>query len=76
MIRHPLAILGVLTLINLFNYIDRCVLAAVQPKIKIDLALSDAQLGLLTSAFIWVYMLTSPAAAYRRARCEQYRGPG
>jgi len=60
MIRDPRVALVILTLMNLFNYIDRCVLSAVQPKIKADLGLSDGELGLLTSAFIWVYMLTSP----------------
>ncbi len=60
MLRSPAAALLVLTLINLFNYIDRFVFSAVKPRIKDELLLSDWEMGLLTSSFIWVYMLTSP----------------
>ncbi len=49
----------VLLIINILNYADRFVLAAVLPKIKIDLALNNTQLGLLSSAFLLVYALTT-----------------
>ena len=52
--------LAVMTLLNFVNYIDRFVLPAVGPKIKDELGLSDAQLGLLGSAFLVSYLLTSP----------------
>jgi MFS family permease len=52
--------LGVLTFINLFNYLDRWVLPAVLESIKRDLRLSDTQLGWLATGFIIVYVLTSP----------------
>jgi len=53
--------LGVLTLINLFNYLDRYVPAAlVEDLRRSDLHVSDTQSGLLMSGFIVVYMLTSP----------------
>ena len=52
--------LAVMTLLNFVNYIDRYVLPAVGPKIKDELGLSDAQLGLLGSAFLFSYLLTSP----------------
>jgi MFS family permease len=52
--------LGVLTFINLFNYLDRWVLPAVLESIKRDLRLSDTQLGWLATGFIIVYILTSP----------------
>ncbi len=46
---------------NLLNYVDRFVLAAVVESLKRSaLALSDTQIGLLGTAFIAVYMLTSP----------------
>jgi MFS transporter, Spinster family, sphingosine-1-phosphate transporter len=63
--------LGILTLINLFNYLDRWVVAAVVESIKRDLHLSDTQLGLVGTGFIIVYTLTSPlfgAFGDRRAR--------
>jgi MFS family permease len=52
--------LAVLTFINLFNYIDRWVVATLLEAIKHDLHLSDTQLGMIGSGFIVVYALTSP----------------
>src|SRR3954452_20881666 len=54
--------LFVLTLVNLFNYLDRFVVSAVVESLKKDpdLHLSDVQLGALATGFILVYMLTSP----------------
>jgi MFS family permease len=53
--------LGVLTLINLFNYLDRYVPAALVESLRrSELHVSDTQSGLLMSGFIVVYMLTSP----------------
>jgi MFS family permease len=57
-----------LILINLFNYIDRQVLAAVEPDIRRDLLLSNdahdpnakAKMGLLSTAFLITYMTLSP----------------
>ncbi|HEX6967054.1 MAG TPA: MFS transporter [Gemmatimonadaceae bacterium] len=53
--------LAVLTLINLLNYLDRYVVAAVAEALKRSpLNPSDAQIGLLQSGFIIVYMLAAP----------------
>lgn len=52
--------LVLLTLINLFNYIDRWVVAAIIEPIKQSLGLSDTQLGIIGTGFIFVYALTSP----------------
>jgi MFS transporter, Spinster family, sphingosine-1-phosphate transporter len=52
--------LGLLLAVNLLNYIDRQVLFAVFPLIKIDLRLSDTALGFLGSAFMLSYMLFAP----------------
>jgi MFS family permease len=54
-------VLGVVTLLNFVNYIDRYILAAVLPRIKTDLDLNDFQLGLLANAFLVAYFITSPA---------------
>jgi predicted MFS family arabinose efflux permease len=51
----------ILTLINLFNYLDRWIVAALAESIKhSELHLSDAQLGLLMTGFLGVYMLAAP----------------
>src|SRR3954451_10370786 len=52
--------LAILTLINLFNYLDRWGVASVVESIKKSLHLSDTELGLVGAGFIVVYTLTSP----------------
>jgi MFS family permease len=48
-------------LINLFNYVDRYIIAAISESLRhSSLHLSDFQYGLLGSGFIVVYMLTAP----------------
>jgi MFS transporter, Spinster family, sphingosine-1-phosphate transporter len=50
----------VLTGINLFNYLDRYVVAPIVPDLKGAMALSDTQLGWLVPAFMIVYMIAAP----------------
>jgi MFS transporter, Spinster family, sphingosine-1-phosphate transporter len=52
--------LFVVTLLNFVNYIDRFILAAVLPRVKSELVLTDFQLGLLANAFLVAYFVTSP----------------
>ncbi len=64
--------LAILSLVNLFNYLDRYVVAALFESLKrSELALSDRELGLLISAFLVIYTLSAPlfgALGDRRAR--------
>ncbi len=67
--------LGLLLSINLFNYLDRQVLSAVLPKIKLDAAMMDpadpliqTKLGLLTSAFMVAYMIFAPVFGWLDGR--------
>jgi MFS transporter, Spinster family, sphingosine-1-phosphate transporter len=53
--------LAVLTLINLFNYLDRWIVAALAESMKhSELHLSDTQLGSLMTGFLIVYMVAAP----------------
>src|SRR5215510_4965748 len=52
--------LAIVTLLNFLNYIDRWVLAAVAPRVKAELNLTDLELGLLANAFLVAYFITSP----------------
>jgi MFS family permease len=52
--------LGIVTLLNLLNYLDRYILAAVLPRIQSELHLSNSQAGLLATAFLVAYFVTSP----------------
>ena len=57
----PRVALGLLTLINLINYLDRYVVAALVESLRRSpLALSDAQAGTLMTGFIIVYTVASP----------------
>src|SRR2546428_14148779 len=62
--RAPGVILGVLTTVNALNYLDRYVAAATLPLILADLAISDAQGGLLQSLFIVAYSLACVPAGW------------
>jgi len=54
--------LAILTLINLFNYLDRYGLAGVGESLtRSPLHITDTQFGVLASGFIAVYMLSAPA---------------
>lgn len=67
--RAAWAALVVLTLINLFNYIDRFVVPAVQESIKHSpLQPSDTEIGLLATAFLWVYMCMAPVFGFYGSR--------
>src|SRR5947208_1622065 len=57
---YPWTALVLLTALNLLNYIDRSVLFAVQPLVKAEFHLTNAQLGYLTSAFLLFYMVAAP----------------
>ncbi len=52
--------LGVVTILNFLNYIDRFILAAVLPRVKSEFILTDFQLGLLANIFLVSYFVTSP----------------
>ena len=60
----PAASLAALTGLNLLDYLDRQILAAVLTPLKEELHFSDGQLGTLQSAFMWGYFLTAPVFGY------------
>jgi MFS family permease len=59
-IRSPSAILALLTALNLLNYVDRTVLAAVLPLLQSELSLSNTAAGALGTVFLVGYFVTSP----------------
>ena len=65
--------LAVLFGVNLLNYLDRQAVYAVFPQIKAELALSDAMLGVLASAFMGVYMSAAPVLGYLGDRWSRRR---
>lgn len=72
----PRLVLALLLAINLFNYIDRYVLAAVLPKIKEEMLAgdlrSDEKLGWLATAFLVSYMLAAPIFGWLADRFSRW----
>jgi predicted MFS family arabinose efflux permease len=60
-------VLGVLTLVLTLNYLDRCLMLLLLQPIKVDLRLSDTQLGFLTGIAFGVFYATVGVPIARRA---------
>jgi MFS transporter, Spinster family, sphingosine-1-phosphate transporter len=72
-ITKPGAALGVLTGINVLNYADRFMLAAVLPLIISELGISKFRAGILAGSFIVVYSLVSPIIGWLGDRHRRLR---
>jgi MFS family permease len=66
-------LLLLLTGINLVNYLDRYVVAAIMEPLGRELNLSDAQRGRMTFVFIVVYMCAAPLFGYLADRFHRPR---
>src|SRR5438309_11846675 len=68
--------LTLLLAINLFNYIDRYVLASVLPTLKQEFLAGDpnqnGKAGLWTTAFLFTYMLTAPVFGWLADRFSRW----
>ena len=67
---HPAApsykwwVVVMLWFICFFNYADRQAIYSVFPKLKEEFGFDNVQLGLIGSAFMWVYALGAPLAGF------------
>jgi MFS transporter, Spinster family, sphingosine-1-phosphate transporter len=71
--RYSYYALVTLTLLNLLNYVDRFIFAALIPYIKQDAGYTDEQLGYVGSAFTIVYTVCSPLFGYLGDRYHRGR---
>jgi predicted MFS family arabinose efflux permease len=53
-----------LAIIGCLNYLDRTMITTMRGSIVDAIPMSDAQFGLLTSVFLWVYGIASPFAGF------------
>jgi MFS family permease len=60
--RYKWWVVAMLWLISFFNYADRQAIFSVFPLLEREMRLTPVQLGLLGSAFAWVYGLAAPLA--------------
>ena len=65
--------LALLLVINLFNYIDRQMLAAVVPKIEAEFHKSKGELGLLLSMFLISYTVAAPIFGWLGDRYSRWK---
>src|ERR1051326_1618340 len=56
------SVVGMLWFVCFFNYADRQAIFSVFPVLKTQMHLSDPQLGIIGSAFMWVYAASAPLA--------------
>jgi MFS family permease len=63
--------LALFTAINLLNYLDRYLVAAVLPLIMSDMALTNEEGGRLVAAFVFGYFLFSPVFGYLGDRYDR-----
>src|SRR5215217_4239454 len=66
------AALILLLAINLFNYVDRYILAAVEETVSKEFGVSMARMGSLMTAFLFTYMLISPLFGWLADRVSRW----
>jgi MFS family permease len=62
--RYKWAVVFMLWFICFFNYADRQAIFSIFPKLKDEFGFDKVQLGLIASAFMWVYALGAPFAGF------------
>ncbi|MDZ4286523.1 MAG: MFS transporter [Prosthecobacter sp.] len=64
---------GMLFVVGVLNNLDRIMLTTMRLSIKEAIPMSDAQFGLLTSAFLWSYAALNPLAGFLADRFNRSR---
>ena len=64
-------IVAMLFFVGTLNYLDRTVIVTMRSSIISSIPMTDAQFGLLTSVFLWVYGLLSPFAGFMADRFKR-----
>lgn len=55
---------GLLWVVGLLNYLDRNIISTMREPIVVSVPMTDAQFGLLTTSFLWVYGAFSPICGF------------
>lgn len=66
-------VVGLLAVVGCLNYLDRIMLTTMRESIITAIPMTEAQFGLLTSVFLWVYGLLSPIAGFLADRFNRSR---
>ena len=62
---------GLLFLVGLLNYLDRIMLTTMRGSIMESIPMTEAEFGLLTSIFLWIYAILSPLAGFMADRFKR-----
>lgn len=57
-------VVGLLSVVGCLNYLDRVMLTTMRESVIQTIPMTDAEFGLLTSVFLWIYGILSPFAGY------------
>jgi len=66
-------VVALLWVVAALNYLDRIMITTMRDSLKDVIPMTDAQFGLLTSVFLWVYGLLSPFAGFLADRFSRSR---
>src|SRR5678816_2477570 len=66
-------IVALLWVVGCLNYLDRVMITTMRGSLVEAIPMTDAQFGLLTSVFLWVYGLLSPFAGFLADRFNRSR---
>jgi MFS family permease len=66
-------VVGLLCVVGCLNYLDRGMITTMRDSVIKSVPMTDAQFGLLTSVFLWVYGFLSPIAGYLADRFSRSR---
>src|SRR5882757_70851 len=66
-------IVGLLWMVGCLNYLDRVLVTTMRGSLVEAIPMTNAQFGLLTSVFLWVYALLSPLAGFLADRFNRSR---
>jgi MFS family permease len=66
-------LVGALWVVGCLNYLDRQIIFSVFPLLQSELKISALELGLLSTAFLWIYGILSPLAGFLADRFGRQR---
>ncbi len=64
-------VVGLLSVVGCLNYLDRMMITTMRFSIVESIPMTDAQFGLLTSLFLWIYGFLSPVGGFLADRFKR-----
>lgn len=70
-ISYAWLVVGLLSVVGCLNYLDRMMITTMRFSIVESIPMTDAQFGLLTSLFLWIYGFLSPVGGFLADRFKR-----